>query len=69
MEILCLGVLRVLGVLLMVWRKSVGRVLPGGRRMDQIIKIPPLLLAGGMAVLGVDRREDLLGLPLGSSRS
>lgn len=69
MEILCLGVLRVLGVLLILWRKSEGRVLPRGRRMDQIIKMPLLLLAGGMVVLGADRQGDLLGLPLGTSQS
>lgn len=34
-EIFCLGVLKVLGVLLGLWRKSVGRAQPKGKRMDR----------------------------------
>lgn len=38
-------------------RESVGRVLPRGRRMDQITKTPSVCWVGGFTVLGEGRWE------------
>lgn len=45
-EILCLGVLRVLGVLLGLWRENVGRALPRSLKAPNVLQIGDLTLQG-----------------------